>query len=991
VRRALALGAVWFALVGAASPRPPEPPPPDLARLIPFAQAPSEKPALATELPLPPAPVELPAFPPAIPAPPAAEKPTAFVQSPRALPCVGSWLGIASESLECGRARFQRGDLDDAAKALDNAVRKSTERELLQEARYWLAETLWRLDRTEQADWLFRQVAQEAPRQEWGAWAMHGAGWTALRLREAGRARDTFAMLLSGPTPSPLDAWGRHGLALSLYALGRWEEADKEWTQVESRSVPPTIARDVLFWHGDTLGRIGQAARAETMLRQFTQGGAHPLFPAGVLRLAWWALAAGHAPEAVTSFRAYSGSAESEWASAGLALALVATGDWAGARKSVAALSARRSPLAYPMLFRLARASLDTTNPVDAEPIYQELLGANLDPAARAWVLIVKGEARRAQGDRDEARTQFELAQKVASGTPMGRQAAVRQARIDFEIREYNQAVTDLTPLLNAKPGPGPQLLLPALLLQAEAAYQAGDYMAAGAALRRMLVEFPADPQAPLARTALAWTYLKQGRKNDARRELLEAVRAKPDDARAPDTLLLASELALEAGDLTAGREMVERIIASYPTHPRADFARFNRGLALLRQGDAAGADAALRDWLGRAPFPALFGRAHAALGTALLAQGKRDEALREFTLTQKDGSVALGQLGVASVALANGRREDAERLFTTVRDSGTPDEVAAANYGLAVVAFMKGGTRDFKAPAQAALSATPPGAAGATRAASLLYVLTAIAVEDKDWAGALSLARRLVNDYPASDVAPDALERVGAGAAAAPAWPTALESTKLLRERYPQHPLAQAAWLRLAEAQIATGKPAEARPALEQFVAASPNDSDAPRAWLALARAREAAGDRAGALEAYGRGPRDASATGWTREAQFAHARLLVQEKRWDAARPILERLLKSSEGPAAAEAAYALGETYAGEGDSVAAVEYYLSAAYVAPDSATGRRGLLGAARAFAAAKQPEMATTAYKKLLAQSDLPADVRDAARKELAALPRPTP
>src|SRR2546426_7948452 len=61
----------------------------------------------------------------------------------------------------------------------------------------------------------------------------------------------------------------------------------------EARSVPPAIARDVLFWHGDTLGRIGQAARAETMLRQFTQGGAHLLFPAGVLRVGWWALAAG--------------------------------------------------------------------------------------------------------------------------------------------------------------------------------------------------------------------------------------------------------------------------------------------------------------------------------------------------------------------------------------------------------------------------------------------------------------------------------------------------------------------------------------------------------------------------------------------------------------------------------------------------------------------------------------------------------------------------
>src|SRR5207247_1538912 len=445
--------------------------------------------------------------------------------------------------------------------------------------------------------------------------------------------------------------WGRHGLALSLYALGRWEEADKAWTQLEARSVPPAIARDVLFWHGDTLGRLGQVARAETMLRQFTQGGAHPLFPPGVLRVGWWALAAGHAQEAVAAFRAYSGSAETEWSAAGLALSLVATGDWAGARKSVAALGARRSPLAYPMLFRLARAAAEMSPPG----------------------LAAAGAA-----------------------------------------------------------------------LAGEAAYQAGDFMAAGAALRRMLVEFPTDAQAPLARTALAWTYLKQGRKSDARRELLEAVRAKPDDPRAPDTLLLASELALEADDLTAGREMVDRIVASYPTHPRADFARFNRGLAMLRQGDAAGAEAALRGWLGRAPFPALFGRAHAALGTALLSQGRRDEALREFTLAQKDGSVALGQLGVASLALAGGRRDEAERLFTAVRNAGTPDEVAAATYGLAVVAFAKGGTRDFKAPAQAALSATPSGPAGASRAAPLLYALAAIAVDDKDWPGAFGLARRL-------------------------------------------------------------------------------------------------------------------------------------------------------------------------------------------------------------------------------------------------------
>src|ERR671923_2135380 len=102
-------------------------------------------------------------------------------------------------------------------------------------------------------------------------------------------------------------------------------------------------------------------------------------------------------------------------------------------------------------------------------------------------------------------------------------------------------------------------------------------------------------------------------------------IRRPPRSTLFPYTTLFRSELALEAGELTAGREMAERIIASYPTHQRADFARFNRALAMLRQGDAAGAETAMREWLGRAPFPALFGPAHAVPGPALLAPGKRD------------------------------------------------------------------------------------------------------------------------------------------------------------------------------------------------------------------------------------------------------------------------------------------------------------------------------------------------------------------------------
>src|SRR5262249_36088829 len=153
----------------------------------------------------------------------------------------------------------------------------------------------------------------------------------------------------------------------------------------------------------------------------------------------------------------------------------------------------------------------------------------------------------------------------------------------------------------------------------------------------------------------------------------------------------------------------------------------------------------------------------------------------------------------------------------------------------------------------------------------------------------------------------------------------------------------AAGARLRLAEGLMETGKAGEARTEIEKIVAETPND---PRAVLLLARAREAAGDRAGALEAYSRAGRDSKGAEWSPAALLGHARLLVQDQRWDQARAILERLMKSDEPAVAAEAAQVIGDTYAGEGDALAAAEYYLTAAYVAPSSPAGRRGLLGAA---------------------------------------------
>jgi hypothetical protein len=259
VKRVLALGVVWLGLA-AATPLPLTPPPPDLAALVPFAVAPLDKPALTADAKLPPASIELPPLPLAVLTVPAADKPVMPSQPPRTLPCIGAWTGVASESLECGRARFQKGEYEDAVKALESAARPGSEREIVIEARYWLAETYYRLGRIEQADWLFRQGAQDL-RQEWGPWALFSSGWTALRLGEPARARDGFTALLSRPVPVPLDLWGRFGLGLANYGVGRHEDALSAFGMVLRRPLPAGLSRRHLLAGRDARAHRRRHAR----------------------------------------------------------------------------------------------------------------------------------------------------------------------------------------------------------------------------------------------------------------------------------------------------------------------------------------------------------------------------------------------------------------------------------------------------------------------------------------------------------------------------------------------------------------------------------------------------------------------------------------------------------------------------------------------------------------------------------------------------------
>ncbi|MBI3028628.1 MAG: tetratricopeptide repeat protein [Candidatus Rokubacteria bacterium] len=968
---------LWPALAGAAAPLPLELPPPDLAPLIPLAAPPLDKPPV----PLPEVSVPDPphALPP-LPAPPLAAdlsgKPVAPLPLPRILACnpLGTFFGVASELLECGRARFQRDELEEGRAALEAAARGAGDRAVIREGRYWLAETLLRLGRYEPAERNLLLVAQEGPADELTAYATYALGWVALRLNDPARALARFDELRRGPAVPGFAPFVPHGRAVALYGLGRFEEAREAWQGLLKLSIPRPLAIEAAFWLGDTLGRVGAYKGAMENLQRFTGAGPHPLIETGILRLGWWTLAAGDALEAAKAFRwllsAYPRATEWAWARVGLARALLALDDWPGAREEIRQLQAAAPghPLVLPGLLILGRWAVERNAFEPAHAAAQEILALDLAPQDRAYALLLNGEAYRREGQSGEARGQFELVRDAQRGTPLGWAAALRLAQMDVEAREFARAAGESAEILK-QPIPYDVRAL-ALLLHADAAYRARDWETSAAGFRRFLSEFPGHPQAGAAALSLGWAELRRGNGAAARERWVAFARFFPADPRAPEALLLAAELAGEAGDARA-KDLLDQLLARYPAYAQADVARLNRAILNLRSDRLREAREELTALVKQSPLSPFLGRTRLALGVALLALGRPEEAAREFKEALRQGQGALAHLGAGTAALSLRRWEEAGRELREARDAGTAAVSRAAEYGLVVLALNEGKRDEFNKTAGSILQSPPSQAL----LPPLLYVLAALAGEDKHWSEARALTLRLLTDYPGSDAADDALFRLGSRAAAGGQWTLAREAFQLLESRYPKSPLAEDIQLAFAEALFRGGALAEARGRLEAFVVSGSGDPGLPRALFLLAQAREGTGDRAAALKAYSRLVIDHPSSEWTPVARVAQGRLLLRGGRWDEARQALEQALAGSDESLAVEAAFMLGEGLRARGAQEDAIEVYLTAAYLAPASTWGHRALLGAGQSLAALKQPDAAAIVYRKLLAQPDVAADL----------------
>src|SRR2546430_1822349 len=173
-----------------------------------------------------------------------------------------------------------------------------------------------------------------------------------------------------------------------------------------------------------------------------------------------------------------------------------------------------------------AGAPVEGKRGAEAQAVIQELLGATLAPAVRAWVLLLNGEASRIQGNFDDARTQYDLAQRTEPVSATGWFAGLRQAQVNFELREFAQAARDLGGLVATAPSSEARATV--LLLQGEAAYHAGNYAVAGAPLPPAALQVPHHPHTAAARRSGAPAAPPPERNHDPRPAVLQVARGPP-------------------------------------------------------------------------------------------------------------------------------------------------------------------------------------------------------------------------------------------------------------------------------------------------------------------------------------------------------------------------------------------------------------------------------------------------------------------------------
>ena len=566
-------------------------------------------------------------------------------------------------------------------------------------------------------------------------------------------------------------------------------------------------------------------------------------------------------------------------------------------------------------------------------------------------------------------------------------------------------------------------------MLAGDAAYGLGAYRTAANRYGEALRADQLPSEAAHTGFALGWAQLRLGRADQAQYTWVRVAQQFPADPGAPLALIRSAELAAQAGDLAGAQKRLDQVLERYPTAPAAEIARLSRSIVALRAGRTQEAVGDLRTLAlsGRPSLP----QERRVLLDRLTPAGAFGGPERPLP-TVPPGRPAAPE----SDAAAAGTARMLERFAAPFLDgAGDPETTPRVLHGLVFAAAEDNAWPEVQQLSGRLVDRFP----GYPSAPDVLLWVAARATSAQQWPIARSSYERVLalnrsaaltppaqvkfaealfrTDDPArarielsrflevapqSEDAPYALYLLAEVDEALERPAEALATYERLRRDYPRTEWTAESLLPHARLlQHAIGRQQEARALLEEAVQGTQGEART-EALFRLAQVLADDGEHQQAVDlymsaAYGTG----QTSRWYRPALLGAGRSLAALHRPLAAEAVYRNLLPSKPvGPLprdgsplrlkekvedpeiAAAAASGIAELLRGAGRNAEAVDMYLTAASLAPESDQAWRGLVGAIRSLVAIRDWKSAAAIYQRLVDSHgnspEILAEARDA-------------
>ncbi len=819
---------------------------------------------------------------------------------------------VSEAWLLLGKARLAQEDLAPALEAFRRALSFPKPPGRPQEAKFWEAETLFRLKRYAEAAAAYDAVVRADAASPLAPDAMYGRAWSELEAKRLEPAIKHFRELIEAWPDSPLVPQATFALARTLVDLKRYDEAVPQLATVTTKYPAHRQAADAQYLLGWTRLGTGKTAEGIADLRAFLA--AHPtheLAEVARRKITEAVQKLGDKTELAIEYRALMGqknpTPESLYAAGMIA------GELGQPREQEAAWKRLRQEfpdhaLAQRAALEMAEAAYRREQYADAVTLAAAAAKSDeLQPAA----YLLMGEAQLKLKQNAEALAAFRkvvalpgieraLRFRALAGSAVAQE---EQQQWSEAVRLYEEVATDsadpalkqwareavlalgkarlaqgdLELALDAfrrakKLVPAPGRSQEAKFWEAETLFRLKRYPEARAAYEGVVRGDATSPLAPDAVYGLGWLELEQKRLEPAIRSFRQFLEKWPDHALAADATFALARTLVDVKRYDEALPVLATFMTKYPNHDHAADAQYLLGWTHLTTGKLADGIGDLRSFVASYPTHELVGAARRKITEAVLKLGDKGELATEYQGLMSDTPpTPEGLYDAGAIAGQLGQPREQEAAWERLRQE-FPDRALAyrAALDLAQAAYKREQYDDAVTLARAATKSED------LRAEAHLLVGEA-QLKLKQNAEALAAFRKVV---------------------ALPGIERALRFRALAGSAVAQEEQQQ--WseaVRLYE-EVATDS---ADPALKQW---------AREAVLALGKARLAQGDLELALDAFRRAKKLVPAPGRSQEAKFWEAETLFRLKRYPEARAAYEGVVRGdATSPLAPDAVYGLG----------------------------------------------------------------------------------